>query len=190
MMFEDFKDDCISTLGIEVFKIIEKIIENNNFEDFEDFEIYSHEITFSKEKIHALQENVCVNISSKDYEIEMLYENGIINGTQLNDYSFNSNISFKDSEREYEEIIGVEVDFEAMDLLGVKYSKDKAKILLDNNKSKILKLQKNKSYDNYVTGGGTNKTNDYYKTEIDKIKHSGLRWKYITKIHKLTANFH
>lgn len=48
---------------------------------------------------------------------------------------------------------------------------------LDGRKGKLI--YQGNSYDDYVTGGGTNITNKYYKDEFQKIKEFGIFWNII-----------
>lgn len=72
---------------------------------------------------------------------------------------------------------------------GKKYSLEKAEILLSNHRNEILKLYKEQNYDNYVTGGGTNKTDSYYEKKISELHDSGIFWKFITRTEETVANF-
>ncbi len=192
-MFEDFKEECINELGEQNYKKIEKVLELFDSEPFEDFEKDGVTVSCSREKINQLQENVCVSIYNDDFEIELMYENGINNGTQLNDYAINPNDSMTNVKREYDVIIGLELDIDAIDAwsrrTGIKYSITKAQALLDNETPEILKLIKDQNYDNYVTGGGTNKTDNYYQNKRNGLNDRGLYWKTKTKTHSVPANF-
>ncbi len=66
---------------------------------------------------------------------------------------------------------------------------NQVEILLDNHKSEIMKIIKEQNYDNYVTGGGTNKTDSYYKNKKNELQIRGVFWKVITKTEETTANF-
>lgn len=195
MTYEDLKQDCISEIGIENFEKVNKILELFDSEPFEDLEQDGITVSCSTEKIHQLQENVCVSIYNDDFEVELLYENGINNGTQLNDYSINPTnaASFTSAKREYEVVTGLELDRDQIRMwelrTGRKCSIEKAQILLDNHKSEIMKLIKEQNYDNYVTGGGTNKTDSYYKNKKNELQIRGVFWKVVTKTEETTANF-
>lgn len=193
-MFEDFKLECIDELGVKVYQEIEFILELFESEPFEDLEKDDITVTCYTEKINQLQENVCVEIDKEDsFKIELLYENGINNGTQLNDYKINPSSSFMNATREYEIIEDIELDIEQLESWSVrtgrKYSIQKAQILLDNNRGDIMKLIKNQNYDNYVTGGGTNKTDDYYSKKKEELNMQGIFWKCKIKTETTTADF-
>ena len=144
--------------------------------------------------MHQLQENVCVSISNEDFEIELLYENGINNGALLNEYSINPLESFTNDTREHEVIVDIVLDIEVLKGWASYAGRDlvmkKAKILLHNNKAKILEMIRNESYDNYVTGGGTNKTNSFYKEKMKEFTYNGIQyWKVKTKTETAQAYF-
>ena len=184
---DDFEEECIYELGKDVYNKLIPLIEEQYENGFGDLETDDFTITCSIEKINVLQENVCVSITGKGFEIELLYENGVNNGTQLNEYSINPTSSFTNETRTYEEVCDVELDMEMTKALGL--SVERAQMMLDNNRSNIMKNIKEKNYDYYVTGGGTNKTNRHYKSEDDKLHDLGLYWNYVTKTHTISANF-
>ncbi len=188
-MYQDLENEIIETFNNTIWNELDSILEQIIDNDFEDIEINNYTITCSKEKVHQLQANICVSIEFADNEIELMYESGINNGTELNDYTINSKHSLTDVERHYDVVIDVIVDYDRMDLLGVNYSKRKVEILLNNNKQELLSLVKNQNYDNYVTGGGTNKTNKYYKDKHEELNNKGLYFKYITETHTVMADF-
>jgi len=192
-MFEDLKEDFIVEFGEENFKKIESILDLFESEPFCDFEKDGITVSCSREKINQLQENVCVSISCDDFDIELLYENGINAGTRLNEYRINPASSFVNDKREYEVITGIELDIDAIDrwsaMTGKEYSLQKAEFMLINNRDSILKLIKNQNYDNYVTGGGTTKTDRYYDQKKSELNERGLFWKVKTRTEVTTANF-
>jgi hypothetical protein len=194
-MIMDILDDLIYDLKIElgkdsaskIDKFLDEVIEEP-FEYWNDYSDYFY-VTISIEKINVLQENVCVNISFEGNEVELMFENGIENGTQLNEYSINSDNSLTDGIREYEEVIDVVLDEEMVLLHNPKASIKFANLMLEREKKGILKDIKNQNYDNYVTGGGTNKTDSFYKKKRYCLNNMGLYWKVVTKTHKIKANF-
>ena len=188
-MNEDFEIEFIDEFGIDLWKRFDVIWDDIIDGDFEDNEVDGFDISCSKEKVNQLQENICVDITFGDNEIQLMYESGISNGTQLNDYSINSNSDLSDIDREYEVAIDVVVDYVKMDRLGVKYSKEKAEMLLSNHKENILNWHHAKSYDDYVTGGGTIKTNEYYRRKKQEINNLGLHWLIVTQTEVVKADF-
>ena len=66
---------------------------------------------------------------------------------------------------------------EAKDTSGAGHNLVQA--VLDSNKNDILDIYKKESYDNYVTGGGTGKTESFYKEKKDKYHKMGLYWECV-----------
>lgn len=188
-MYQELEADFKQKFSIEKWNKLDVVLNKLLDSDFEDMEENGFDISCSKEKVNQLQENICVDIYFEENEIQLMFENGINNGTQLNDYSLSDDSNLSDIERHHDVIVDVVVDYKKMDLLGINYSKEKAEIMLSNNKSNLLKLAKNQNYDNYVTGGGTNKTDSYYKSEKEKLNNKGLYWIYITKTVTVKADF-
>lgn len=182
---EEFKEEFGNDKLVELDIGLDNLIDN----DFEDLEYNGLIFTCTKEKVNPLQYNICVNVSFDQNIVQLMFESGINNGTQLNEYSINSESCLSNVYRFHEVVTDVEVDFETMDRMGVKYCKVKTEIMLQNNKSAILNLHSNQIYDNYVTGGGTNKTNEYYNSEIQKLNSKGLYWKYVSKTEAIKADF-
>ncbi len=60
---------------------------------------------------------------------------------------------------------------------------------LDDMKPKLFELHRKQNYDNYVTGGGTNKTDKYYKDERIKLSDMGVFWEYIYEEKEVDCNF-
>lgn len=135
------------------------------------------EIDCNVEKHNQLQYTYYFTITSElikgSLYIEM--ENGINNGTKINNISFEND--FIPKSRTVEVLKDVVLDEERV--INGGYSLVKAKAVFPNYKKKLLELHNNSSYDNYVTGGGTTKTDNYYNSEYDKIRNMGLFWKYI-----------
>lgn len=148
--------------------------------DFDDKAVSEeYEVYMSREKIHQLQENVFVTITSKDEEVELSleFENGINNGTQLNEYVFGDTL--KPSARTAEVFKDIELDKERVLRNNPKANLEKAQMMLNNYRAEIIKMHKNQSYDDYVTGGGTNKTDKYYRDFRDGLNNRGLFWQNI-----------
>jgi hypothetical protein len=135
------------------------------------------EIDCNKEKHNQLQYTYYFTITSPLMKgtmyIEM--ENGINNGSQINDISFENDLMPKS--RTIEVIKDVVLDEKRVVENG--FSLIKAKAVFPRYKNQILELNKKQGYDDYVTGGGTNKTDNFYKNQFDKIREIGLFWKYI-----------
>lgn len=183
----------MNELGLDAWVKINSIIDYFESEPFCDLEINGLSVSCSVEKINALQENVCVCIYCDDFEVELMYENGINNGTQLNDYSINPTSSLTEVMREYDELIDVVLDEDRLTEwefeTGRKANIEKARILVDNNKHIIMKMLRDQSYDNYVTGGGTNKANSHYASIRKDLENRCVFWRGVYKTHEVKANF-
>ncbi len=175
----EFKDKYPTVNCDEVMNIIDKIA--NDFEAKASFEGY--DVYVSIEKIHTLQENVFVEISADDFELHLEFENGINNGTQLRDYSFSS--TFLPKSRTVDVFSHVEIDEKRILLWGaineVEISLVEANIIFNRHKYEIESMIRKQNYDNYVTGGGTNVTDDYYTKFNRVLNNKGLFWKRIYK---------
>ncbi len=66
----------------------------------------------------------------------------------------------------------------------------KARIIFEREKSKILDLYNKQNYDNYVTGGGSTYTDNYYKEQFKKYTDNGLYWKLIYKEVEVDRNLY
>lgn len=128
------------------------------------------EISVSKEKHNALQYTYYYTISSELIPIDLYLEveDGINNGTQLNDYSFTSTLEPKSR------TVNIIVDIILDDTQYVEGSffKRKSQAILDRDKSKIFDFIKKNNYDNYVTGG-------HSKMDITKELWSKLHLDYV-----------
>ena len=62
---------------------------------------------------------------------------------------------------------------------GKKPNIELAKKMLEHHKSDILDVYSKQNYDNYVTGGGTVKTDKHYSERFDKYHNMGLYWNIV-----------
>lgn len=136
----------------------------------------------SIDKIHQLQSIFYYTITSPwiNGELNLEVESGINNGTQMNSYSFEGDV--KPDTKTVEVLKDVVLDVERYKSFEAKergFTIEKGQRLLNEHKSSLLKLHKNQSYDNYVTGGGTNVTDKHYANEAGKLRDLGLYWEYI-----------
>lgn len=165
-------------------KIID-IFDNWEKNEFEDCVINGFKISCLTEKIDQLNENVFIHLKNDADNIEfwLEYENGINNGTQLNDYSFSEDIAPKT--RTIEVLKDIEFDYEAwMKAYNKPYNENQKRnlelVFNANFKDKILKKIREKSYDNYVTGGSANYSSHY----SDFFKEMRSKGAYFTCIYK------
>jgi hypothetical protein len=133
----------------------------------------------SKEKHNELQYTHYFTITSELMEGEMHIEmeNGINNGTVINDISFENN--FKPTSRTVEVLKDIILDgsfYEKGSFLEIK-----AQAVLNANKKKLFEFHRQNNYDNYVTGGNS-------KMKIDDLL-SQLELKYIYEEVEADVNF-
>lgn len=178
--FEDFKQEFIEKYPNFSFDIIEQMIEKLENDCFESCNINGFNIYCSTEKIHSLQENVYIHFENENENIDFYleYENGINNGTQLNNYSFTD---LKPKKRTIEVLKDVKFDYERWRKAFGKDYNEREKSNLEsvfesNFKSQVLKMIKEQSYDNYVTGGGTNKTDNHYSKFKSELQSKNVYW--------------
>jgi len=147
-------------------------------ESFDPLESDTYQISVTKEKINALQENVFITVTSYfGMELSLEFENGINNGTQFNDYSFSQNLIPKS--RTVEVLRDIEFDQERLLRLKPNTSVLKAKNNFNRVKKDIIKSLREQSYDNYVTGGGTNVTDKAYREKQNEFEDMGAYYKCI-----------
>lgn len=123
-------------------------------------------------------------------------ENGINNGTRINHVDWESSTLPESRTVEIlKDVIFCEESFN-------KWCNDKnisedrkpkleqvAVSLFERNKSELMQTNKNQSYDNYVTGGGTIVTNKYYKDFYSNLKEKGVFWQFIYEDREVDVNF-
>lgn len=131
-----------------------------------------------------------------DENLFVQIESGINNVTQVNHEEWG--VSSMPSSRTVEvlkDIIFNEFDFNNWCLRHkIKESEKEFKkriaiALFENNKAKLLKANKNQSYDNYVTGGGTIKTNKHYRDEYAHLEEKGVFWEFVYEEVEADINF-
>jgi hypothetical protein len=133
----------------------------------------------SIEKHNRLQYTHYITVTSELMEGEMhiKIENGINNGTVINDVSFDG--SFKPTSRTVEVLKDIILDssfYEKGSFLQIK-----AQAVLDANKSKLFEFHRQNNYDNYVTGGNS-------KMKMDDLL-SQLELEYIYEEVEADINF-
>lgn len=121
-------------------------------------------VSVSKEKHNSLQYTLYYTITSDliDAELSLEIEDGINNGTQLNNYSFEGSI--EPQSRTVSVIKDIILDKE-------KYEdnssfKRKAQAILNRDKHLIFKHVRENNYDNYVTGGNSKMKSDALWTKL------------------------
>lgn len=160
---------------------------------------FSCRISIDTEKHNQLQYTHYYEVDFNKEECFFVeIENGINNGTVL--ISAEWGISTKKSTKIVEVLKDVVFDEEAFGKWYEKmyqghqkenkeFSIRKGKAILNSYKSELLDLHRKQNYDNYVTGGGTNKTDKHYQSKFDKISDLGVFWKYIYEEREVDCNF-
>lgn len=183
--------------NINVEKLIEDIclVDPKYKSDIEKLEKeYVCEISCSIEKHHTLQHTYFYEIDfGKEENFYIEIESGINNGTQLNSAEWGTNTLSKT--KTVEVLKDIIFNEEAFDWWyngkeeNKSFTKQKAKIIFEREKNKLFELHRKQSYDNYVTGGGTNKTDKYYKDERTKLSDMGVFWEYVYEEKEVDCNF-
>mgnify|MGYP003677751960 CR=1 FL=1 len=196
MVEKDLTEDLINEFGenSDIVISMTKFMETEHFYELEIGEFEGLEISYSKEKINTLQYNICVDIEHGENNIELLFEDGINNGTQLNEYTINPKTSFTNDVRYYNELIGFELDMDTVNSLASNGKADdcfilKAQTVLDNITPKLKKLHREQSYDNYVTGGGTTKTDRFYDEKLNELSNGTVFWRSVYNQIEYNAQF-
>lgn len=188
----------------DVNPLIERLIYWNHHDDKDHKELRTIEkeldiehISVDVEKHNELQYTYYFDI---DFNIEenlfVEIENGINNGTRVNHEEW-GNESKPDSRmiEVLKDVVFNEGEFEKWcRWKGVSEQrkpqlKSIAKSLFDRHKNELMKANRNQSYDNYVTGGGTLKTNKYYQDFYQSLSDKGVFWSFIYEDVEADVNF-
>ena len=176
----DLEGELEGELDCSDFNELNQVLDYIAQDDFgKDFDMYGYDVTYSFEKINRLQRNVCVNISKESFELELLFEDGINNGTQLNGYSINPTTSFTQEKRTVDIVTDIKLDLSAIkdyeQRTGSKVNKINAKKILGYHRKTIREILRKQSYDNYVTGGNC-KINKHDSEILKSIEERGVFW--------------
>lgn len=119
----------------------------------------------SIEKHNSLQYTHYFTITSELMEGEMHIEmeNGINNGTEVKNISFDSNLKPKSRTIEVLKYIILDRSFYEKGSLLEK----KAQVILNANKSKLFEFHRQNNYDNYVTGGNSKMKMDELLSQLE-----------------------
>jgi hypothetical protein len=189
-MLEDFEEDFYNEGFTEdqyqqVSRFINIFLEEDETSIYKDnYECFcSHEIPDRLNKI------LHIDIINEDLDMEICisFESGCNVGCELRDYSFNgSSLRY---EPKYHEILDdVVVDWDRVDEwkeeleilaktknISIKIpSNNEIQSIFDENKDLIIKKHQEQEYDNYVTGGGTNLTDEYYRNFNINLNKQGV----------------
>lgn len=136
---------------------------------------FNCEITLTKEKHSQLQYTYYYDIQFNGFDCRLCLEveNGINNGTQLNDYSFGESlIPTSRTANIRKDIILNEEIYASFPHLSLR----KAQAVFPRYKPQLEKLYREMGYDAYMTGGGTD---GYYNQEFKKIRNFGIHWEVV-----------
>ena len=194
-MKNDFKLDFINKYSeaeyLEVCKLIDKMFDTDS--DSFDQSDYLWSLSLSIEKHNALQFTYYVNLSKEagkyDEEVNITYENGINNGTEIIDYDLGGGGGIP-LFRSVEVLDDIKPDWVRI-LKGKNVSENrKAQMMLVFNchKKRIIESLHKQNYDNYVTGGGIHAIDDYCRNIKDKLEHHGFYWINVYKTIEADVN--
>jgi hypothetical protein len=186
---QDFSEDFIDKYSQEEFEEVEKLI-LMGIEDRKDGELKIWRSCFSREKFDSLNGEILINLSKDgldgyDEEVNLTISDNCDHGNDRVEYCLEGSGLGTDS-RTVPVLDDLELDFESM---STKLSKSMCQVIFDGYKPKILEIYNKQNYDNYVTGGGTNRTDNHYKDELDKYRDLGLRWNLVHKDIEVERNF-
>jgi len=184
--YQDFESEFKEKYGEEEFLEVNNLIDGVLDSDTSLYEIdKTWTVSSSIEKIHSLQYTYYINLSKEtesgdDEEVNLTFENGINNGTQLLEYSLEGSCDIPNT-HEVEVLVDIEIDWSHPSYSGKKIRKNVVDAIFKYHKDKILEIYGKQSYDNYVTGGGTGLTDKHYKDSLEKYHGLGLYWSKIYK---------
>jgi len=181
-LFNEIKDKRNGKESNYLENLLQEIYEADCYDLKKVEKKYHCSIDRSIDKVHQLQSNFYYTITSPwiNAELNLEVESGINNGTQMNSYSFEGDVrpETKTVEVLKDVILNVE-KYKTFEAERQGFTLEKGQRLLNEHKANILKLHSNQSYDNYVTGGGTNVTDKHYANEVEKLRNLGLYWEYV-----------
>lgn len=193
-MEQEFRKEFIEKYGVSEFEEVSSLIDESFSESKSTMlcgKIWT--LSLDVEKIHCLQYTHYISLSKegKDYdeEVSLTFENGINAGTVCQDYSLDGSGSVPSTKME-EVCVDIEPDWDATER---KYNKKPNKHLIqqifDYHKSAIMELLGKQNYDNYVTGGGTSKTDEHYNKKIEGWHDKGFYWIKVYETMEVDRNF-
>ncbi len=147
-------------------------------------------LSLSVEKHHRLQYSYHIDIYKEvdgqdDEEVCLLFSSGIDNGTELIEYSLEG-VSTAHTIKTESIVIGIKPDWL---LINPKVNKKLAESVVMAHKEQIMDNHRKQSYDNYMTGGGTESTDKHYKALRDSLHNRGIYWEYVYEEIEVDRNF-
>ncbi len=193
-VLEDFKEEFIEKYNTEEYKKVDNMInhalENCNYYDksYETIDIHPWEISLSIEKHDALNFIYEIGFYNTIDETEpsIAFYTGVDVGCECIHYCLEG--SYLSSTRTVNTLVDVIIDEESIvnyiaNKTGTNYTLayvlNQATNLLELHKEAILDIYRKQDYDNYVTGGGTTKTDKHYKKLKQDLNDKGLFWKCV-----------
>ena len=171
---DDFNYDLLLTYSEKEVEYITELVRSCLEDEKELDSEFGWTSTLTKEKHDAL--NVSYHISlyreSDDHQVDVTFYTGIDVGCEMEHYSLDGD-SIINRPNMVSVLVDLKLDFSMMDD-GV--CPKKAQLMLDSAKQDIMDIYQKQNYDNYVTGGGTCKTDKAYRNEFEKYHERGLFW--------------
>ncbi len=189
---DEFSEEFLEFYTKEDLEIV------NNYIDSAFDEKYSNddwECSFDIEKIHAIQEVYHFTFTKDGHDdnpVCLSLAQGVDN-CDVVDYSLHG-ISEVDRPLMQEILSDVVMDKERIEnFLHEKNATSKinwnlVEMIFKGKKEQILDIYKKQGYDDYVTGGGTTKTDDHYGKAFDDLKKQGIFWTCVYKTIEVDRN--
>lgn len=162
--YRDFCEDYKIAFGDYLPNEIDVAFEAITSNELSSYECEGWDFDISIEKIHALQKNIHVSATNIDDESICFYieiESGADNGTRYNGYTLGNTDQPKTKEIEVFDCVEFNANFSDSPIRNKQ-----AKSLFNANKDAIEDIIKKRTYDNYVTGGGTMDIRNHYKDKL------------------------
>ncbi|HHZ96796.1 MAG TPA: hypothetical protein EYN67_14885 [Flavobacteriales bacterium] len=171
---KDFNEDFTEKYSASDLEIVDALI-LMALEDDKDSSKGNWESSLSREKHDALNYTYHISLNKIDDEddmVELSFYTGVDVGCELVDYSLGG-LSLADKPNMQRVLVDLKLDWSR-----IRSNVDPkiAQYMLDGSKADILEIYSKQGYDNYVTGGGTSKTNSHYKDKFDNYHNRGLFW--------------
>ncbi len=190
--FPDFENEVVEKHGPEFLhklnSFIETALEKNEGVSIEigSWEVYSY-----LEKHDSLNYSYhfeAYNREEEDVTIDFTFYTGIDVGCELVHYSLEGQ-SLKHSPKTIDVLVDLKPDWPKYPDAN-ETKKNLITTVLNSHKDKIMDIYQKQDYDNYVTGGGTVKTQKYYEQQFNKYKEKGLHWICVYEQEEVYPNFH
>lgn len=150
------------------------------------------ELGSSIEKHDALNHTYHIDITNEDIEdinISLSFYTGINVGCELVHYDFYG--SSPSSTPLFQDVLkDIEPDWDRYNLFFKKgYNKNRIEMVFNSHKEEIIQLINKQSYDDYVTGGGNNKINEYYAEKFSELSDRNIFFRPVYEKVEVERNF-